>query len=252
MFLYRSVSIAALLFTSSLLFAATELSGTPQELAAYLQEIPETVSIAGNAEKKLPADQAIIHLKVTTEEKSMTEALDKNRAMRRDITSSLLAAGLSADRIEAAQFSSTPESGFFTDKIKRYKVENSLKATVTNEAEFRAVAELIDTRDEVTYEKTEFELADRKAAERLLLAEACRDAAAKKGIYETELQIKLTPVRFHDGRIILNKPRLRMDRAVKTLSFSGEAAAASAPPPVQFDEIELNASVTVEYRLTPQ
>jgi uncharacterized protein YggE len=248
---YRLVSVFALLFSAQLLFAAPELTGTPQELTSYLQEIPSTVSISGTAEKKLPANLAIIHLKVTTEEKSMAEALRKNHLLRQEIASNLVAAGLPEKSIEAAQFSSTPESGFFTDKIKRYKVENRLKVSVTNETEFRVVAKLIDTLDEVSYEQTEFKLADRKAAERLLLAKACQDVSSKKMVYETELQVKLMPIRFHEGRVILNKPQRRMARAVKTLSFS-EGIGDVVSPPVQFDEIELNASITVEYRLIPQ
>jgi len=167
----RTYTIFVLLFIlTSVLFAEPELTGTPQELTGYLQDIPQTVRITGRAEKKIPADQAIIHINVTTEGRSMAGALAENQTLRTEITQTLLAAGLTTNQIQAAQFSSTPESGFFSDKVKKYTVENSMKATVTNEKKFRAVATLIDTHDEITYKKTDFELSTKKETKRLLLA----------------------------------------------------------------------------------
>lgn len=244
----RLQTVFSLLLVSSLpLFAEVELNGNPQELTAYLNSIPETVTIDGKAEKKIPADRAIIRLKVTTENKSMDAALAANRLLREEITTKLLAAGLTTNRIQAAQFSSTPESGFFSDKVRSYKVSNTMKATVINEAEFRAVAALIDAHSEITYETTEFELSTKKDVEHQLLAEACQDATTKKAIYETGLNVTLTPVRFHNGPVQLFQVRARMQ---KMASFSvAEAADSSYAPPVQFDEMVFNASITVEYSL---
>lgn len=244
----RFQTVFSLLMISSFpLFAEVELNGNPQELTAYLSTIPETVMIEGKAEKKLPADRAVIQLKVTTENKSMDAALAANRLLREEITTKLLAAGLTTNRIQAAQFSSTPESGFFSDKVRSYKVQNTMKATVVNEAEFRAVAALIDAHNEITYANTEFELSTKKEVEQQLLAEACQDATTKKAIYESGLNVTLTPVRFQDGAVQLFQPRARMQ---KMASFSvAEVADVSAAPPTQFDEMVFSASITVEYRL---
>lgn len=237
-------------------FSEIELNGTPHELANYLSEIPETVSITGTAEKKLPADRAVIHLKISTENRSMNEALTANQDLREKISAGLTAAGFSPERIQAAQFSSTPESGFFTDKVRRYRVENTMKVTALNEAEFRAVAALIDENHEIRYEKTDFELSGKKEMERLVLAEACRDAAAKKALYQTELLITLTPMRFHDGRVLLSQPtygfagKAMLREISQTEGADGDFAAPS--PPQQFDEIKFTATVTVEYRLSPK
>lgn len=236
-----------LMLAVSPLFAEVELNGNPQELTAYLASIPEPVMIEGKAERKLPADRAIIHLKITTENKSMDTALAANRLLREEINTKLLAAGLSTNRIQAAKFSSNPESGFFSDKVRSYKVQNTMKATVVNEAEIRAVAALVDAHNEITYENTEFELSTKKEVEQQLLAEACQDATAKKAIYETGLNIKLTPVRFQNGAVQLFQPRARMQ---KMASFAvADVADGSYAPPVQFDEMVFNANITVEYRL---
>jgi uncharacterized protein YggE len=234
-------------------FAEVQLEGSPRELSGYLSDIPQTVTITGTAEKKVPADRAVIHVNVTTESRSMDEALTLNKTLRQQITTKLLAAGLTQNNIKAAQFSSTPESGIFTDKIRSYKVENTMKITTTNETEFQAVAALIDAHKEVEYKTTEFELSNRKEIDRQLLAEACRDAVTKKSLYATELKVILTPVRFHDGRVVLHEPALNLrSQARKMASYALSEADSFVPPPVQFDEMTLNATVTVEYSLKPQ
>jgi len=242
--------IALTLMFNSDLFAEPELTGTPGELTGYLQDIPQTVRITGKAEKKIPADRAIIHLNVTTEGRSLAEALSENRTLRAEITKNLLSTGLSTNHIRAAQFSSTPESGFFSDKVRKYTVKNGMKITVTNEDEFRSVAELIDAKEKVSYQKTEFELSTKKETERQLLAEACRDAVAKKALYETELLVTLTPVRFYDGTVANTQPRtqsLRMKKdAYSSFSLSESD---SYSPPVQFDEMKFHATLAIDYRL---
>jgi uncharacterized protein YggE len=250
-FMTRLQTVLSLLLISTFpLFAEVELNGNPQELTAYLSTIPKTVLIEGRAEKKLPADRAVIHLKVTTENKSMDAALAANRLLREEITTKLLAAGLTTNRIQAAQFSSTPESGFFSDKVRSYKVQNTMKATVVNEAEFRAVAALVDAHKEITYAETEFELSTKKDVEKALLAEACQDATTKKAIYETGLNATLVPIRFQGGAVRpvqLSGPVYT--RALKAASPALAAdAEVSAAPPVQFDEMVFNASITVEYQ----
>lgn len=234
------------------LFAEVQLEGSPRELSNYLTDIPQTVSITGTAEKKIPADRAILHLQVATESRDMNDALAQNRILREQITTKLINAGLTKDQIKAAQFSSTPESGVFTDKIRNYKVENTMKVTTTSEAEFQAVAALIDAYKEVDYKQTEFELSNRKEIERQLLAEACRDAAAKKELYVIELKITLTPVRFHEGRVILQQSQLNLRAQPRKMASFALSEADSFAPPAQFDEMTLNASITVEYKLGAQ
>jgi hypothetical protein len=244
------VALALVLLSSLPLFAEVELTGNPQELAAYLRNIPETVMIEGKAEKKLPADRAIIHLKVTTENKSMDAALAANRLLREEITTKLTAAGLTTNRIQAAQFSSNPESGFFSDKVRSYKVQNTMKVTVVNEAEFRAVAVLVDAHSEITYEDTEFELSTKKDVETMLLAEACKDAVAKKAIYEAGLNVTLTPVRFHNGAVRTAQPELVYGGLRQKPTYSSMTDTVSGlAPPIQFDEMVFTAGITVEYRL---
>ena len=229
------------------LFGEVKLEGTPQELSNYLSAVPEKVSITGRAEKKIPADRAKVSIVVTTESKSMADALKQNAAVRDQITKQLLEKGFASEHIKAAQFSSTPESGFFSDKVRNYSVKNSMTITTTTELEFSTVAALIDARKEIRYEKTEFELSNKKEIERQLLAEACRDALAKKAIYETELSVQLTPVRFHEGQVHMLQMRNSRPKVARVSSFVEDVAASAAP--TQFDELSFEANLTAEYQL---
>jgi uncharacterized protein YggE len=70
------------LFATLHVLADTEIKGNPIELAQYLSGIPKTVKIMGEAEVRVPADKAIVSLKVSTENKALHEALRSNQEVR--------------------------------------------------------------------------------------------------------------------------------------------------------------------------
>src|SRR5215471_7891777 len=101
--------------------AEPELKGTPTELSRYLRDVPsretpKTVSIMGEAELRVPADQAVVTLKVTTENKSLHEALRLNQDIRTKLIASLKSHNMPAERVHASKFSSTPKFGLFGEK----------------------------------------------------------------------------------------------------------------------------------------
>src|SRR4051812_42011185 len=109
-------TLATLLIASQLAAAEPELKGSPTELAAYLTGLPKMVAVLGEAELKMPADRAVVSLKVTTEHKTLQETLSANQDTRAKIMSMLKDRGVSADRIQASKFSSTTKTGPFSDK----------------------------------------------------------------------------------------------------------------------------------------
>ena len=129
------------------LSAEPELKGSAGELAAYLATVPRTVSVTGESELKVQADRAVIGLKVTTENKSLQDALRNNQEIRTKMANLLKDRGLSPDRIQGSRFSSTPKYGLFGEKAKSYRVENILKIMVHDDKEFQATAHLVDAAD---------------------------------------------------------------------------------------------------------
>src|ERR1044071_6697874 len=106
--------------------AERELKGSPVDLSAYLATVPRTVSVTGESEVKVQADRADIRLKVTTENKSLQDALRNNQEIRSRIVGALKDHGFPNDRIQASRFCSTPKYGVVGDKAKRYRVEKLL------------------------------------------------------------------------------------------------------------------------------
>src|SRR5207249_9341418 len=93
--------------------AEPELKGNATELSQYLANVPKTVLISGEAELRVPADQAVITLKVTTENRSLQEALHLNQDVRNRLSAYLKNHGVPNDRIRPSRFSSTPKFGLF-------------------------------------------------------------------------------------------------------------------------------------------
>ncbi len=176
--------------------AEPELKGSPAELAAYLAGLPKTVSVTGESEVKVQADRAIISLKVTTENKSLQEALRANQEIRSKMLNSLKDRGIPADRIQASKFSSTPKYGLFSDKAKSYRVENVIKITVNDEKEFQATAHLVDAFAEVQYLGIDFEHSDKEALKKKAVAQALDNAAERAKIYEERLKVRNSNRRF--------------------------------------------------------
>jgi uncharacterized protein YggE len=182
----------SLLFIQSL-SAEPELKGSPVELSAYLATVPRTVSVTGESEVKVQADRADIRLKVTTENKSLQDALRNNQEIRSRIVGALKDHGIPADRIQASRFCSTPKYGLFGDKAKSYRVENILKVTVHDDKEFQATAHLVDAFAEVQYQGIDFEHSDKEALKKKALAQALEDASANRKVYEERLGVTLKP-----------------------------------------------------------
>src|SRR5262249_53240699 len=114
-------------------WAEPEIKGTATELAQFIGSVPKTALLTGESEVRIPANRAILTLRVTTENRSLQEALRLNADFRARIAQQLKGQGITADRIQASKFSSTPKFGMFGDKAKSYRVENLMRIAVNDE-----------------------------------------------------------------------------------------------------------------------
>jgi uncharacterized protein YggE len=187
--------------------AEPELKGTPSELSRYLQDVPiretpKTISIAGEAELRVPADQAVVTLKVTTENKSLHEALRLNQEVRTKLIAHLKSHNMPAERVHASKFSSTPRFGLFGEKAKSYKVENLVRITVEDEHEFQLTASTVDQFAEVQFVAADFEVKDKEAMKAKAMAQACDNANKRKGLLEEKLGMSLKATGFSSGPVL--------------------------------------------------
>ena len=237
--------------------AEPEIKGTAPELAQFLNGVPKTVAVTGEAEVRVPANRAVLSLKVVTENRSLQEALRANAELRGKLAEYLKKLGIPADRIQASKFSSTPKFGMFGEKAKSYRVENEMRISVQDEKEFQKATGAVDTWAEVQYDGVEFEYADKEAQKQNAIAKACDNAAERKKIYEDKFGLKLAPARFNEGEVAqrnagpANYAVAKGDRS--STSWSSAPSAPAAEESVSsFGELVYTARVTVEYSVQPK
>jgi uncharacterized protein YggE len=239
--------------------AEPELKGTPAELSAYLSSIQRTVIIHGEAEVRVPADKAIVQIKVSTENRSLQDALRLNEEARTRLLNLFKRHGFPQERIQAARFSSTPKFGIFSEKAKSYRVENIVKVTVLDEKEFQVAAGAVDAAPELQFAGVEFEHADKDSAKAKVVGLACENASQRKDLYEQKLGLKLTPAKFSEGQVVQKTP-LVLRQGYNERIYAKSAGAATGLPAADtveesitpFGEMVYSVEVAIEYLVQPK
>lgn len=248
-----------ILFSSAMLvmvtsYAAPELKGTPDELQKYLQPAVKTISISGVAKETAYSDQAHVTLVVTTKEKTLTEALEKNSRIRKLLSASFVNAGIPQDKINNSQFSSSPQYGWFGKKPSEYEVVNRLKVTIESESQLTLLSKVADQEDEVVVGTIEFEHSKKKAFEKKARDAALDEAIAKSAGYADKLGLKLVPVAFsfYDIEPVRQRPSSLLRGVVMQANSKSKLSleSAAAPTPVTFDEVEYHARVNVIFEIS--
>lgn len=244
--------------TVSSAFAEPEFKGTPAELAAILTNVPRTVKVTGEAEVKVQADRATLTVKVTATAKELGQALRNMQQSRAKLISTLTAAGLPPDALQASKFSFTQKTGAFSDKVKSHTVSHLLKVSVKNEKEFQMVVDAIDVMPEAQYVGTEFQRSDKEDIQARAIANACDKASERKKVFEEKLGLRLTPVRFNDPGTPYSE-RQTIVAGLQTANYRGQSYAVDSAyvstnttleqseDQSGFGELTFKASVTVEY-----
>jgi hypothetical protein len=225
--------------------AEPEIRGTPGELKDFLQSSSRYVTLDDQATEKAVSDRAIVELSVTTENRSLSAALDANRGVRGRVMADLQAAS-----IRTAEFSTSPEFGLFGSKPSSFNVVNAVSVTVTDEAQFRAAAGLVDRYKEVQLSDTRFEHSGKDKTQERVRKAALDKVMASRRFFEEELGLKLRPVAFGTSgsgsgtnaveEIIVTTRKMEVPLAMEALDL-----------PDGFDEIEYRARVSVTFEVVP-
>ncbi len=233
-------------FAANPVFAQAQLSGTQDELRDILFPRPNEVSIEGNAEISAFMDSAHVDLIVTTEDRSLEEAMRSNQALRVSLSNNFIDAGIDAEAINNAKFSSSPQQGLFTRRTNGFEVSARLQVTIESEAQLQLLAAAADSHDEVELGKMVFEHSDAVAFEQRARELAMQDALAKAETYGKTLGLELTPINFFSHSFA------RQARYESALMRSAVAMdAANLPPSANnFDEVNYESSVTVTFEIT--
>lgn len=240
-------------FMASQIHAEPELRGSAFELEKFLSGVPKMVTVTGESEMKLPADRAIVMLRISTENKMLQEALRSNQVSRTKLIGYLKNKSIPLDRVQASKFSSTPKYGWFSDKAKSYRVDNFVKVAVQDESEFQAVAGAVDNWPEIQYLSIDFEHSNKEALKAQALAKACDNANDKKKMYEEKFGVQLSVKKFSEGQVEEKGPVVTADTARPARrAFTSLPPSPSEPTEDQegtspFGELTYTVHVTVEY-----
>lgn len=247
----------ALFALASPLQAAPELKGSPEELKGFLHPSSQTLFISDSAEATAYSDQAIVNLVITTEEKNLSSALEKNATLRSSIKSQLTAQGIAAEDIKNSKFSSSPEFGWFGKEPTSYKVVNRMSIKIQEEASLQSIATISDQHKEVLLSGTQFEHSKKAAFSQNVKALALKKVMDKKAFYESTLGIKLTPVSFEESifdnlptqgasqleEIVVTGTRTKSDSYSSRRQYEPDMSNSS------FDEIKYSARIKVEFKV---
>lgn len=255
--LLATVAACAALF-SQITLAQPQLSGTPDELRGFLFPRANTVSINGEGELTAYKDLAKISLMVTTEARSLNQAMSDNQELRLNLIEEFTAAGIPGSDINNSKFSSSPQFGLFGRKPNSFEVSARMEVSVGSEEHLQLLAAAADSNEEVTFEKTQFEHSEEEEFEAQVRELALQDVMEQKAYYESSLNLQLKAVNFFHGAV------RQMARAMPMAAFSQEIAvdslnARGAEPATSiqatavvaptFDEVEYQTSITVVFEI---
>ena len=251
-----AIAAASLASFSQVGLAQAQLSGTPDELREFLYPRPNTVNINGEGELTAYKDVAKISLMVTTEERTLSRAMEVNQALRLELIRQFVAAGVPQEDINNSKFSSSPQFGFFGRSPNSFEVSARMEVQVNSEEHLQLLAAAADEHDEVEFESTEFEHSDEDAFEDQVREIALNDVMAQKAYYESSLGLQLKAVNFYYGGIrqmARAMPRAAMAQEMAmdaTASRTSGAVALSAPAVAPtFDEVEYQTNITVVFEI---
>ncbi|MCO1336350.1 SIMPL domain-containing protein [Microbulbifer sp. OS29] len=240
--------------------ATPEITGTPQDLRGLIHPQTRVVTLHGNAKETAYSDQAIINVMVTTEDPLLSNAIANNSNLREQLTRSLVKAGIQNSRIKNSKFSSSPQFGWLGKNPSSYKVINRVAVTIDRESQLQAIAQLTDQNKEIEIVSTSFQHSEEPEYTKKVQSKAIAKIMAQKADYEKILGIQLTPIdiRTHNvgyrgteeaeaiEEVIITAARKRGNSYKKSFSDSYSEVA-----PVSFDEIQYEASLSVEFQVTP-
>ena len=240
----------ALVLLASQAAGATELTGTPEELKAFLQSQVRTIVLRDDAEEIGSNDIAKITLVIRTKERDLSRSLDANNRKREAIATQLLELGLEQDDIKSSKYSASPQYGWFGSKPSSYEVVNTLVASVDRPTLFQGVAAIADNDDDVSFGGVEFEHSEKELFEKKVRDKAVDKILEQASYFEDKLGLKLTAVSFSYGDVFQRaQPRMQMIEEIVVTGARSDSAPAKALQVPDFDEVTYRTNVAVTFEV---
>ncbi|MCE2030339.1 SIMPL domain-containing protein [Sessilibacter corallicola] len=255
-----AVGIHGSALATSIVPGQTELKGSPEALREFLHPRENRVSLSAQAEETAYSDIAIVSLVVSTKEKELAQSIEANGTLRDSIRKTMLAAGVSEEKINNSKFSSSPQYGWLGKKPASFEVVNRMAIEISTEAQLKAIAQITDQYEEVSLSGTEFKHSGKDAFMKQVKEKALAKIKDQQKLYEGQLNVQLTPVAFYDQNVGFRATQgaSQIEEVVVTAQRSRESFVDSARSKSSFtsgrtfDEVKYTANITVEFKVVPK
>ena len=218
------------------------------------------MNINGDGELTAYKDTAKVRLMVTSNERSLSQAMEANQVLRLELIQEFVAAGIPTDDINNSKFSSSPQFGLFGRNLNSFEVSARMEIQVSSEEHLQLLAAAADEHDEVEFESTAFEHSEKNSFEDQVREMALQDVKEQKAYYESSLGLELKAINFFYGGIRQMSramPRAAMAQEMEMemeMDANGGRASTSlslAAPAVAptFDEVEYQTNINVVFEI---
>lgn len=233
------------LFVSIFLVLAVLLSACGSAIAPGAAQAPRVISVSGTGQVSLQPDMAYIYIGVSTENESAADAVAKNNADTQRLIDALKAAGIADADIRTSNFSIWQNTPYGLDGQPGkpvYRVDNTVYVTARDlaklgdllDAAVRAGANNINSIQFDVADKTKALTDARKAAveaAKKQAAELAEAAGVKLGDIQGIQYYDSTPVVYAEARGM------------------GGGAAADASVPINPGQMQITATVTINFEI---
>ena len=221
---------------------------------------PPMLTVTGDGESSARPDRAVVRFGAAAQAETASAAQEQVNQVVQAAVEAIRAAGIREEMISTAGISLYP---VYSDQVPRpmpagqhpqrpteprivaYRASNSVRVVVDDLAK---VGDVIDEGVKAGANQIEglsFELKDDTAARREALTGASKQARAKADAIAHAMALRIDGVfQVTEGGVQIMQPRMELARA-------GVAAMDAAGTPVQPGQVDVRASVTVTYRVSP-
>ncbi|MHB0980318.1 MAG: SIMPL domain-containing protein [Thermoleophilia bacterium] len=240
--------------TAAVVLATVVLAGcasgdvTPAAAGADGASQPiDTVTVSGQGMVKAGPDEAVLTVMVENDAPDAAQALDANSKQMTKVLDRLKAEGLDESVLQTANVAVYPNRVYNPDTgketVEGYRAQNSIRVTLTDLSKVGGIFAAATDAGANNVMGPEWRLNDDTAAVAQALDEAFSKARAKAEALATAAGLKLGDL------VLMQESGSTMPPVMYEEARAGAAADVSMAVPINPLDLEINASVTLTYRL---
>lgn len=238
--------LAAVLIALSLAAVSTSPTTAAAQAGAPAADGPPTISVSATATVRRAPDLAVIQLAVETMAATAAEASNRNAALMDDVLAAVRAQGVPSSSIRTERLELQPRYENRRDQdpeIVAYRAVNQVTVRLEDVAAVGGVVDAAVRAGANRVTGIRFELAEPEAAYHDALRQAIDRARAEAEVAARALGLGLgEPLHVSTGGFSVPTPRFRPE-------VMAARAMEDAPPPVEPGEVEVQATVSIAWRL---